>query len=642
MSRKSENDAQALQGVIVADSFRKTFIPMSESLPKALFPLVNIPMIEYAIEFLAGNGIQEIVIFCCAHADAISDYIKASKWTTENTGPLIKIICSKQCHSFGDAMREIDSSGFIRSDPFVLTSLDVIANVDLRPLIQDFRALREADSHALLQVLFKKAPLESRLRRVDEETLIAIDTRTSEILHYENHDNSAAKTRLPLALFSDRNNVTIHMDWMECGVLLCAPEVLFQFTDSFYESIQDLVTGVLVDEVSISRIYAVQIGSHHYAAQIHGLAAYDQVSKDIIKRWTHPIVPDTNFTGTTGYSHSRGMIYTEGAVTLAQDSTVGNNTVIARNCSLGSKSVVTHSVLGVACVIGNNVTIDGSYLWDGVVVEEGSRISRSLIGHGVVIRAGAVVGPATLIARDVTVRAGAVVKPNSRVAQIPEADADPSGPFVNGMYIDLSLEDREDGDAETSLTSLRLIAEVPEDLEEDESEEEDAYESFLSEVHETVARGIAENLPMDTVHLEINGLKFQGNHSLSDCCIGVLRSVLLSSEIKGDKKVDIPVLGKTFVRWLPLIKRFMLGSQEMLETLLFLEEFCGITETKFKPYFQTLVKLGYDKDIFPEEVVLSWVELKNESPPEETEMLQLCQEFITWLQEAEEESDEEE
>jgi NDP-sugar pyrophosphorylase family protein len=54
-------------------------------------------------------------------------------------GPQIKPIISKGCHSFGDAMREIDSHGFIRSDPFVLCSLDVVSNVNLRPIIAHFQ-----------------------------------------------------------------------------------------------------------------------------------------------------------------------------------------------------------------------------------------------------------------------------------------------------------------------------------------------------------------------------------------------------------------------------------------------------------------------------------------------------------------------
>jgi translation initiation factor eIF-2B subunit epsilon len=41
-----------------------------------LLPLVNIPMIDYTLEFLVAGGVQEIFVFCCAHAAQISEYLK--------------------------------------------------------------------------------------------------------------------------------------------------------------------------------------------------------------------------------------------------------------------------------------------------------------------------------------------------------------------------------------------------------------------------------------------------------------------------------------------------------------------------------------------------------------------------------------
>jgi translation initiation factor eIF-2B subunit epsilon len=49
-----------LQAVLLADSFNQRFRPMSLELPKALTPLVGVPMIEYALEWLAANRVQEV------------------------------------------------------------------------------------------------------------------------------------------------------------------------------------------------------------------------------------------------------------------------------------------------------------------------------------------------------------------------------------------------------------------------------------------------------------------------------------------------------------------------------------------------------------------------------------------------------
>ncbi len=52
---------QKLQAVLLADSFSRNFRPITLDCPKVLLPLVNIPMIDYTIEFLAQNGVEEVL-----------------------------------------------------------------------------------------------------------------------------------------------------------------------------------------------------------------------------------------------------------------------------------------------------------------------------------------------------------------------------------------------------------------------------------------------------------------------------------------------------------------------------------------------------------------------------------------------------
>ncbi len=51
---------QKLQAILLADSFTTTFRPITLQSPKVLLPLVNVPMIDYTIEFLTQNGIEEV------------------------------------------------------------------------------------------------------------------------------------------------------------------------------------------------------------------------------------------------------------------------------------------------------------------------------------------------------------------------------------------------------------------------------------------------------------------------------------------------------------------------------------------------------------------------------------------------------
>ena len=109
----------ALQAILLADSFSKCFRPLTHTKPKVLLPLVNVPMIDYTIEFLASNGVEEIFVFCVWHASALQEYLHQSRWNKILT---IRCITSTSCLSAGEALREIDSMGIVRSDPFILIS----------------------------------------------------------------------------------------------------------------------------------------------------------------------------------------------------------------------------------------------------------------------------------------------------------------------------------------------------------------------------------------------------------------------------------------------------------------------------------------------------------------------------------------
>ena len=80
-------------------------------------------------QWLASSGVEELFVFCVQHADQVKAYVESSSWTTA-----IKVTCVKDttCTNPGDALRELDKRGLVRSDPFIMMSGDVVTNVDVR------------------------------------------------------------------------------------------------------------------------------------------------------------------------------------------------------------------------------------------------------------------------------------------------------------------------------------------------------------------------------------------------------------------------------------------------------------------------------------------------------------------------------
>lgn len=86
---------EILQAVVMADNFNDHFKPFSffnspvklhnflnltchkkYCLFQALLPLVNVPLISYALETLNRNGVEEVWIFCATFVEKIKEFVR--------------------------------------------------------------------------------------------------------------------------------------------------------------------------------------------------------------------------------------------------------------------------------------------------------------------------------------------------------------------------------------------------------------------------------------------------------------------------------------------------------------------------------------------------------------------------------------
>ncbi|KAK8933716.1 hypothetical protein KSP39_PZI016046 [Platanthera zijinensis] len=100
-----------LQAVLLADSFAQKFRPITLERPKVLLPLVNAPMIDYALAWLESVGVDEVFVFCCAHSQQVKSYLENSQWTKQPGVFSVATIESHDAISAGDALRVIHEHG---------------------------------------------------------------------------------------------------------------------------------------------------------------------------------------------------------------------------------------------------------------------------------------------------------------------------------------------------------------------------------------------------------------------------------------------------------------------------------------------------------------------------------------------------
>ena len=97
----------------MAESFGSKFKPMSNSLPKCLFPLANTPMILYTLEFLATNDVKEVFLVSSWDSKLLKeriDYIREYHKIGKTSNLKITYIKLESAQSLAEAMREVNDA----------------------------------------------------------------------------------------------------------------------------------------------------------------------------------------------------------------------------------------------------------------------------------------------------------------------------------------------------------------------------------------------------------------------------------------------------------------------------------------------------------------------------------------------------
>eukprot|EP00252_Welwitschia_mirabilis_P016124 TRINITY_DN3563_c0_g2_i1.p1 TRINITY_DN3563_c0_g2~~TRINITY_DN3563_c0_g2_i1.p1 ORF type:complete len:742 (-),score=186.19 TRINITY_DN3563_c0_g2_i1:165-2390(-) len=425
MEMRDDEAVVPLQAILLADSFTQKFRPITMEYPKVLLPLANVPMIDYTLEWLASVGVEEVFVFCCAHSKQVTNYLEKSQWKSQSNFSVIAIE-SNDCVSAGDALRLIDQQNVIRGD-FILVSGDTMSNMCLRQALQEHKERRKKDKLAVMTMVFKRtkpSAVTHQNRFGNDELLLVVDPKNKQLIYYEDkrdHNKSQRSLRnfiLDSTVLSERPAVQLYTDLQDCFIDICSPEVLLLFTDNFdYQQLRrDFVKGLLSDEVMGYKIFTYEISSE-YAARIDNFRSYDVVSKDILQRWTYPLVPDIQFSKNgSSILFERQYVYKATGTQESRSATVGRLSLIGNDTSIGDHSTVTDSIIGEGCIIGCNVTIEGCYIWNNVTVHDNSCLRYAIVCDRAIIKEGAVIEPGTILSFNVVIGKGFTVPRYSKIS----------------------------------------------------------------------------------------------------------------------------------------------------------------------------------------------------------------------------------
>lgn len=220
---------EVLQAVVLGSDFTTNLTPMQDFFPTILTPVANVHLFDYLIETLIRYGVQEVFIYCSDHIDAIKNYVSSKN--TENI-ITISLIISDGCRSIGDALRDIDTKGWIRGD-FILIRGDAFINANLTNLMAKHRGRRERDKGAAMTLIFRDIGSTNKSILDKDTCLLVANKQSKKMLFYKKLKTNEKKIDFELEWFLDHDQVEINSGFIDTHVYICSPSVLPLFTDNF-------------------------------------------------------------------------------------------------------------------------------------------------------------------------------------------------------------------------------------------------------------------------------------------------------------------------------------------------------------------------------------------------------------------------
>ncbi|KAL8768446.1 MAG: hypothetical protein Q9209_005352 [Squamulea sp. 1 TL-2023] len=681
--KTQEDERQnSLQAVVLADSYETRFRPLSLERPRCLLPLANTPLIEYTLEFLAHAGIEDIFIYCGSHNEQVEAYVNASKWKLP-TSPFKNLtLCKSDAASAGDALRDLDNRDLITGD-FLLVFGDVVSNIALEPALARHRARREKDKNAIMTMILREAGVHHRTKTASQRPVFVLNPNTDRCLHYEEIYSAGRQGRqvtLDPELLSPHSEIEVREDLIDCHIDICTPDVLGLWSDNFdYHSTRtSFLFGVLKDYELNGKTIHTHIMTDGYAARVRSLRAYNAISKDIIGRWTFPLCPDSNHAPGHYYRYQKNGAYQESGVTVGKNSHVRSRCVLGEGTAIGDGATVSGSSLGRCCRIGKGAKIEGSYLWDNVVVGDGSTINQAIVAEGAVIGKGCTIEPGALISYNVRITDNTTVSVSKKITRLnietktaaEPTEIPPFGKIGNGHEY---MADSDDG-SDASTFSKRMYQNPRaaasdssvSTLQSDESDFEDAEDrsrrpSAISETsdeaapnkdfHAEATASILDGLQKDDLPENIN-LELTAFRMTVDASQHQIRRAVVAAFLKRIANLENSGTGareavhRVFSKYKTVVERVMFDkdTREKPDQVDFM--LCVQRELVSRENGESLLlfvaKKVYDLELVEEDGILQWWPDIRSRHGNMANIRGLTEQFITFLQEAEEDDESEE
>ncbi|CEP12948.1 hypothetical protein [Parasitella parasitica] len=397
--RVSEFQAVVLAGY--GSSNRLYPISEEDSMPKALLPVGNKPVISYTLDWLEKAGIHDIIVVIQAIGSSpqkLSTYLKNYPGNVH-----CQVVSVDEDDETADALRAIKDK--IDRD-FLVVPCDLVTELDPRDLLDAHRVYDPTFS----ALFYEPGLSESASKDDDLLPYVGIDS-TRNALVYKALRSEADDFSMRMSLLNKFSRVRVHTDLQDAHLYIFKRWIIDMLVDKEkitsiskdlipmlikcqyqkklvkreeIEKYSSTYENLLANALSLSTTQSADIGDESFTDDPIHLSF-----KSPIKSYVH--VYRGGFCGrgntTASYNELNRNATKQGtsitrvpsSAEVAPRTQVGNDSIIGESTKIDERSSVKKSCVGSYCVIGKNVKIINSVIMDHVVIGDNVKIEGCII-----------------------------------------------------------------------------------------------------------------------------------------------------------------------------------------------------------------------------------------------------------------------
>ena len=323
-----------MKAIILAAGFGARLKPLTNDLPKPMFPVINRPILEHALHFLNSQGIKEIAINLHHQSERIIDYFGNGKNFN------VKLHFSKEENILGTAGGIKKLELFFKDEAFLVINSDILVDVNLKDVLNFHQ-----EKKSKLTLVVRQDPNIKKydsIERVEEGRIVQFLGHSIE--------NSAPITKV-----------------MFTGIQIMEPDIFSRIPENkFYGTTEDVFPGMIRDKIPIygflHKGYWIDMGTRE---------TYIQVQKDAMDE---KLVLNNSYSRNPEGPLVLPPVHIGKNCEISKDAQVGPYAVIGDGCRIRPGAIVENSILWSNATIGNDTTIKNCIISSGACIDAGESL----------------------------------------------------------------------------------------------------------------------------------------------------------------------------------------------------------------------------------------------------------------------------